>query len=45
MYIQNNFEDASIIINYMREEYQNNQLFLLVFDKYLKISNLTIGMI
>lgn len=36
MYIQNNFEDASIIINYMREEYQNNQLFLLVFDKYFK---------
>ena len=34
MYVQDNFEDAGIIINYMREEYQNNQLFLLIFDKY-----------
>ena len=36
MYIQDNFEDASVIIQYMREEYQNNQLFLLVFDRYFK---------
>lgn len=36
MYVQNNFEDASIIINFMREEYQNNQLLLLLFDKYFK---------
>ena len=34
MYVQDNFEDAGVIIHYMREEYQNNQLFLLVFAKY-----------
>lgn len=36
MYIQDNFLDASVIIQYMREEYQDNQLFLLVFDRYFK---------
>ena len=36
MYVQNTFEDAYVIIQYMREEYQDNQLFLLVFDRYFK---------
>ena len=36
IYVQDSYNDALILIQYMREEYMDNQLFLLVFDKYFK---------
>ena len=34
LYIQNKVDDAHILLEYIKEEYQSNQLLLLVFNKY-----------